>query len=63
MKLSMVIKSSSKLQQTSKVPIIQQCYDLQVSQIQPEGFFMSLSLFLPHENTLKIVYWQEIDKT
>ena len=63
MKLSTVIKSYCKLQQqTSKVPIIRQCYDPQVSQIQPEGFFMSLSIY-PHENTLKIVYWQEIDKT
>ena len=45
MKLSTVIKSYCKLQQqTSKVPIIRQCYDPQVSQIQPEGFFMSLSL-------------------
>ena len=48
MKLSTVIKSYCKLQQqTSKVPIIRQCYDPQVSQIQPEGFFMSLSIYYP----------------
>ena len=55
MKLSTVIKSYCKLQQqTSKVPIIRQCYDPQVSQIQPEGFFMSLSIYYPMKILLKL---------
>ena len=55
MKLSTVIKSYCKLQQqTSKVPIIRQCYDPQVSQIQPEGFFMSLSIYNPMKILLKL---------